>query len=209
MMSCFATPGSPSVNGTIFAFSLRMRSSSSGMARGLEAQRGIVAVRLAIGKDGPNTIQILRELRVGKVRFHLRQHLGATRERACLLADGLRHRDEDAVDLRLLLIHQAHEFVVELDGLHRLDEDGLSRRRGAVDNAGNLAAELCLYGNHKAVAANGDEVFLRAARIADCPQLPAQALFDGLVLAIHRLANARKLRRRGVGERAVRPRSCR
>ena len=45
-----------------------------------------------------------------------------------LLADRARHRDQDAVDLRLLFIEQPDELVVLLDGLDRFDKDGLPTR---------------------------------------------------------------------------------
>ena len=56
---------------------------------------------------------------------------------------------------------QADEFVVLLDGFKRLDIDGLPRGAGAVNHAGDAPLELGANGNHEAVAANGDEVFLR------------------------------------------------
>jgi hypothetical protein len=38
-----------------------------------------------------------------------------------------RHGDENAVNLRLLLIEQPHQLVVLFDRLQRLDEDRLAR----------------------------------------------------------------------------------
>ena len=59
-----------------------------------------------------------------------------------------------------------------------------------MNDAGDLALELGFDRDDEAVAANGDEVFLRAAAFAKFAQRFAKALFDGAVLALHRAADA-------------------
>ena len=50
-------------------------------------------------------------------------------DRRCVFAKRTRHRDEDAVYLRLFFVEQAHEFVILLDGLERFHKDCLSGGR--------------------------------------------------------------------------------
>ena len=68
-----------------------------------------------------------------------------------------------AMNLGLLFFDEADQFVVLLDGFERLDENGLARGAGAVDNAGDAPLEFGANGNHEAVAADGDEIFLGCA----------------------------------------------
>ena len=72
-----------------------------------------------------------------------------------------------------------------------------------MNDAGNLAFELCLNGDDEAVAANGDEVVLGAASFAQAAQRFAQALFDGTVLAFDRPSDTAELGRRVVVEAAI------
>ena len=76
-------------------------------------------------------------------------------------ADLAGERDEDAVNFGLLFFDEADQFVVLLDGFERLNVDGLTGGTGAVDDAGDAALEFAADGNDEAVAADGDEVFLR------------------------------------------------
>ena len=71
------------------------------------------------------------------------------------------------MDLRLLLIEQPDQLVVLLDGLKRLDKHRLARRRRAMNDAGNLPLELRLDRDDEAVAANGDQLVLRAAAVGE------------------------------------------
>ena len=86
-----------------------------------------------------------------------------------------RERDKDAMNLGLLFFDQADQLVVLLDGFERLDVDRLPRRTGAVDHARDAPLELAAHGNDEAVAANGDEVFLRGAFAGELAQRGAQA----------------------------------
>ena len=46
-----------------------------------------------------------------------------------------RHLAQDAVDLAQLLLGEAHQLVVQVDGLERLDEQRVAAAAGAVDDA--------------------------------------------------------------------------
>ena len=85
-----------------------------------------VAMRLAICKRRADAAEVAREFRNGKMRLNLRENLGPARDRSGLLADRLCHRHQDPVDLGLLFVQKAHQFVVLLDRLHGLDEHSLA-----------------------------------------------------------------------------------
>jgi len=73
-----------------------------------------------------------------------------------------------------------------------------------VNYAGDLALQLAADGNHEALAANGDEVFLGCAFRREPAQRGAQALFNDSLLALLVAADAAELGRGVVGERAIR-----
>ncbi len=107
------------------------------------------------------------------------------------------------MDLGLFFFEEADEFVVLLDGFERLDVDGLAGRAGAVNHAGDAALEFAAHGDDEAVAANGDEVFLRGAVGGELAQRGAEALFDDALLAFLLATNAAEFRRGVVGQSAV------
>jgi hypothetical protein len=154
-------------------------------------------------EDGPDAVQCVGEAGAGHVGLDLGEDAGAEVDCGGLLAERAGHGDEDAVDLGLLLVEQADELVVLLDGFEGLDEDGLPGRGRPVDNAGDAALELHFDRDDEAVAANGDEVILCAAAFAEATQRPAEALFDSAVLALHGAADAAQLGGGVVAEAAV------
>ena len=141
-------------------------------------------------KGGADAVEGDGEAGAGEVGFDLGEDAGAEVDRRGVFAEGAGHGDEDAVNLGLLFVEEADEFVVLLDGFEGFDEDGLAGGRRAVDDAGDLAFELGFDRDDEAVAADGDEVFLGAAAFAQAAQGFAEALFDGAVLAFHRAADA-------------------
>ena len=62
---------------------------------------------------------------------------------------------------------------------------------------------LSLNGNHEAFAANRDQVLLRRATFGEPPQKTTQRILDGTPLCFNLPANAGKLRRGTIFERAV------
>ena len=166
------------------------------MARILQRQR--------LAKAGRRAFQIERKTCPDKVRFHLRQDARAERQRRGACGQRTRQHDQDAMNLGLLFIEQTHELVVLLDGFKRLDEHGRAARRRAVNDTWNAALELRLDRDDEALAAHGDDVFLRAAFLAQAVGGLAQAGLDGAMLRFHGPTNALQLRAGLVGERAVR-----
>src|SRR5580658_8970606 len=107
------------------------------------------------------------------------------------------------MDFGLFFVEQTDEFVVLLDGLHRLDEDGLAGGGRAVDDAGNPAFELGFDRDDKALAADGNDVFLGRAVLAKRANGSAQAGFDGAMLGFHGAADAVEFGAGVVGQAAV------
>ena len=137
----------------------------AGTAQGDGAVVAVPAV--AAGEGGAQAVELLGELGTGGEGVELGEDLGGGNEGVGVLADGAGHADEDAVDFGLLLVEEAEEFVVGLDGLHWLDEDSLAGGGRAVDDAGDAAAEFGLDGDDEAIAAEGDDLVLDSAGFRD------------------------------------------
>ena len=78
------------------------------------------------------------------------------------------------MNLGLLFVEQAHQFVVLLDGFEGLDEDGLSAGAGAVDHALDAAFLLDFDGDHETLAADGDQFVLGGAAVGKAAEIAAQ-----------------------------------
>ncbi len=72
-----------------------------------------------------------------------------------------------------------------------------------MNHAGDAPLQLRAHGNHKAVAANGDQLILRCALRGELAQRGAQAFFNQPLLALLIAADAAQLGRSVVGQRAV------
>src|SRR5579875_1803329 len=66
------------------------------------------------------------------------------------------------------------------------------------------AALLHLDGDHKALAANGDQFFLQRAALRKPPQISLQRLLDGSLLLLDVAAQSGELERSAVIQRSVR-----
>ena len=173
MMSCRFSGSRPSVSGTITPPFRRSRRSSSGW-RPLLHQK---LRRVVSGEGRRGALVLFCEARPRLQRIHFRQDRGARRECLRLARDLARHLHEDAMDLGLLLIEQADQLVVLLDGLERLNVDRLAAAAGAVHHAGNAPLPLRFHRDDEALAADGDQVFLRRAFTGESAQrLPQAAL---------------------------------
>src|SRR5215469_7202175 len=111
-----------------------------------------------------------------------------------MLADAARHFEQDAVDLGLLFVEQAHQVVVLLDGLDRLDEDRLAARTAAVNHAGNAPLVLDLDRNDETLAANRDQFILHGSAFAQPAQIPAQGILNGALLLLDLAPDTREFR---------------
>ena len=166
------------------------------MAGGVKAKQ--------IGRDGRgHAIVVAGEAGAGEKRIDEGEHTGTLDQRLSIAAHLTGERDKDAMDLGLFLFEEADEFVVLLDGFEGLDVDGLAGRADAVNYAGDAALEFAANGDDEAVAANGDEVFLRGAVAGELAECGAEALFNLTLLPFLLTTNAAEFRRGVVGECAV------
>ena len=108
------------------------------------------------------------------------------------------------MDLGLLFIEEAHQFVVLFDGFKRLDEHGLAAGRRAVSHALHAAALLDLDRNDEAVSADGDQFVLHGAVVGEAAQIRLERSLDSAALALDVAADAGQLGRGVVVKRAVR-----
>src|SRR3954463_11298403 len=106
--------------------------------------------------------------------------------------------------LCVLFVNQAYEFVVLLDGLHRLDIDRLSARTRAVDNALHLALLLDLNRDDETLTADGDQFVLRRAAFTQPSKMRLQRLLYHTFLLLDFAADACQLGRSFVVESPVR-----
>ncbi len=120
-----------------------------------------------------------------------------------MLADALRHFQQDAVNLGQFFFQQAHEFVVLLDGFQGLDEDGLAAGTGAVDDSLHAAFLLDLHGDDEAFAADGDEFVLHGAAFGEAAEISTERFLNRAALFFDLAADAGQFGRGFVFERAV------
>ena len=107
-------------------------------------------------------VVVFGEAGFGELEFEFGQDVGGGQDRVGVFSDLARHLQQDAMDLGLLFIQQADQFVVLLDGFERLDKDGLSAGTGAVNYALHAAFLLDFYRDDETLAADGDEFVLHA-----------------------------------------------
>src|SRR5947208_1272212 len=84
-----------------------------------------------------------RELGFGEGQIQTAERFDRLMELRQVLAKHLAPGGEDALDFRELALLEFHQFVIERQGLERLDEDRGARGARAVDDA--LDAPLFLY----------------------------------------------------------------
>ena len=102
-----------------------------------------------------------------------------------------------------LLFGEAHQFVVEVDGLERLDEQRVAAGAGAVDHAVQLAPLPGDHRHHEALVADGDEFLLQHAFFAVRAQKALERFLDGALLPLDVAAQAGQRHAGMVGDAAV------
>ena len=109
---------------------------------------------------------------LGKLQLQLAEHFDRRENCLRLLADAPRHLEQNAMNLRLLFVEQAHQFVVLLDRLQRLDKNGLAARTGSMHHALHAPFLLNLYGDDKALAADRHQLVLHRAVLGQRRKYP-------------------------------------
>src|SRR5512143_880613 len=89
---------------------------------------------------------------------------------------------QDAVDFAGLFLSEANQFVVEFDGFERLDEKRMAAAAGSVNHAIHAPLAAGDDGNHEAVIADGDEIFLERAVRMMRAQKAFERMLDSLAL---------------------------
>ena len=65
------------------------------------------------------------------------------------------------MDFAEFFVVEADKLIIEVDSLHRLDEERLAATAGAVDYAVDAALPADDDRNHKTIVADGDEILLQ------------------------------------------------
>ena len=107
------------------------------------------------------------------------------------------------MDLGQFVVEQANQFVILLDGLERLYEDGLSTGTGTVDHSLDAAFLLYFDRNYEALAADGDQFVLYRATFGELSQMAAERFLDLTFLFFDFAANAAEFGRSAIIERSV------
>ena len=133
----------------------------------LRAQRGfedgvagcVEPERIAHGKFGNGTIEFAGEAGASENRIEMRDVRGCCLQRAAFGADAVSQLREDVRNFDGFFLAELDEAIVEVDGIERLDENGLAGGAGGVDDAGHLAAVAGANGDDEAVVTQRDVVF--------------------------------------------------
>ena len=91
---------------------------------------------------------------------------------------------------RSFFFGEAHQFVVELDGFERLDEQRVAAAAGSVDHAVDAPLAAGDYGDDEAIVADGDEVFLQRAVCMMGAQEAFERMLDRVALLLAVAAQA-------------------
>src|SRR6185369_8963195 len=95
------------------------------------------------------------------------------------------------------------QFVVLLNGLERLKEDGLSARTRPVYHALNSSLLFGFNWDHEAFPANRDQFILNRAAFGQTPQVAPQRLLDQPPLFLDLTPDATQFRRSAVIQGSV------
>ena len=108
-----------------------------------------------------------------------------------VLAQPRRELAQNAMHLAQLFFAQPDQFVVEVDGFERLDEQRVAAAAGAVNHAIHAPLAARDHGHHEAVVADGDEIFLQRAVFVMRAQEALERFLDQMALLLaHRAAGA-------------------
>ena len=155
-------------------------------------------------KRRDHTIEIARERCLREQQVQLADHLHRPANIGRMRTELIRNLAQDAKDFALLFFAQPHEFVVEIDGIQRLDEQRLTAAACAMDNA---VDPPLLPGNHRddePIVSNRDVLFLQYALVAVRLQESFERLMNRTLLLIDVPAQPVERDARIIGNRPVR-----
>ena len=89
---------------------------------------------------------------------------------------------QDTVHLAQFLFAHAHQFVVQIDGFERLDEQGVAAAAGAVNHSVYAPLAPCDHRNHEAIVPDGDEILLKRSILTMRAQEPLERFLNQMTL---------------------------
>src|SRR6185369_1364161 len=150
------------------------------------------------------TIVLFCKASLGELQFEFRQNINGLNDHRRTLTEAGCHFREDAVDFCLFFFEQPDEIVILLDSLHRLDENRLPGRTGAVHDPRHSSPLLDLHGNHETLAANCDQLFLNRTAFGEPSQMALQTLLNLALLLFGFTSDASEFWRCAVVQRSIR-----
>src|SRR6266700_8053432 len=99
-----------------------------------------VAEKQAVAEPRDGAIEFGGEAAFCEDQFQLRHGDKGLADGIAIASQMVRYFEEDAVDFAHFLFGEAHQLVIEIDGLERFDEESVAARTGAVDDAVEFAA---------------------------------------------------------------------
>ena len=166
------------------------------MPRAFQPQHAVADLRL-------DAAIIFGEARFSELQLHFRHDVDGRGDRRPMLGYAAGHLQQDAMHLSLLLLQQAHQFVVLLDGLQRLHKNRLAAGADAMHYAIHAPLLLDLYRDHEALAAYGYKLLLHCAFAGEPPQVAAQRFLNRALLLFDFAAHGGQLGRGAIVKRAV------
>ncbi len=148
----------------------------------------------AFAENRDAAVEIHREFGFGEDQIERRHDLGRDANGVAIDSEAAGQLTQDAKHFAHFFFLQADEFVVEVDGFERFEEQGLAGGTGPVNDAGQFAA---LPGNHrhdKALVANGDVLFLQHAFVAVGAQEALERFLNTLLLLFNLAAETMEVR---------------
>ena len=137
-----------------------------------------------------DAVEDLREFGFGEDQFEAREGFSGGRDGRGMGAEARGEFAQDAMDFAGFFFGEADEFVVEVDGFHRLDEEGVAAAAGSVDDSVDAAFAAGDNRDYKTVVADGDEIFLQRAVGLMGAQEAFERVLDGLALLLDLAAEA-------------------
>src|SRR5580765_6170263 len=126
--------------------------------------------------------ELTRKFRLGAAQLQASQSVSGGSDRARVQPQAGGKLAQDTVDFAGFFLGEAHQFVVELDGFERLDEERVPAAAGSVNHAIDAPLAASDHGHHEAVIADGYEVFLQRAVRMMGAQKAFERMLDSLAL---------------------------
>ena len=100
---------------------------------------------------------------------------------------------QDTHDLSVLLLFEAHDLIVDLDGAQRLEEEARAGSRAAVHNPRNRTPVRGFDDQHESTVTLGDDLFLQIFRRASATQIRIEGASQAFPLATRVFTNRLEL----------------